>query len=130
MPIIEQLLYQTQKSSHWRCSIKKLFVKILQFSQEWSALKSLLVRVWNKVAGPCNFIKIRLQHRHFPVNIAKFPITPVLTNICMQLLLKIMIKEDFLEKPSVKDQRLVVVDHWPVIDCCSAGVHTVIPGNK
>ena len=30
----EHLLYQTGKSSHWRCSIKKLFVKISQYSQE------------------------------------------------------------------------------------------------
>ena len=30
----EQLLYQTDKSSHRRRYIKKLFVKILQYSQE------------------------------------------------------------------------------------------------
>ena len=65
-------------------------------------LKSLLGQGWNKVAArkACNFIKKRLQHRCFPVNIAKFLITPVLKNICVRLLLKI-IKKDFLEKPPV-----------------------------
>ena len=33
-----------------------------------------------------NFIKKRLQHRFFPVNIAKFLRTPVLENICERLL--------------------------------------------
>ena len=33
------------------------------------------------------FIKKRLQHRCFPVNIAKFLRTPILKNICEQLLL-------------------------------------------
>ena len=28
----EQLLYETEKSSHWRFSVKKLFLKILQYS--------------------------------------------------------------------------------------------------
>ena len=34
-----------------------------------------------------NFIKMRLQHRCFPVNIAKFLRTPILKNISKQLLL-------------------------------------------
>ena len=35
----------------------------------------------------CNFIKKRLQHRYFPVNIANFLGTPISKNICKQLLL-------------------------------------------
>ena len=44
---------------------------------------------FNKVAGlqSCNFIKNRLQHRCFPVKFAKFLRTPILKNICKQLLL-------------------------------------------
>ena len=34
LPNTEQLLYQTEKSSHWRFSIKTLFLKILQYSRE------------------------------------------------------------------------------------------------
>ena len=34
----------------------------------------------------CNFIKKRLQRKFFPVNIAKFLRTPILENICEQLL--------------------------------------------
>ena len=54
MPITEQLPYQADKSSHWRRSLKKLFVKILQYSQENTFVRSLL----NKVAvhKTCKFI--------------------------------------------------------------------------
>ena len=38
----------------------------------------------------CNFIKKRLQHRYFPVNIAQFLRWPVLKNICIRQLLLIM----------------------------------------
>ena len=50
------------RSSHQNCSVKKLFSKILQYSQEK-----------------------RLQHRCFPVNNAKFLRTPVVKNICKSL---------------------------------------------
>ena len=41
----------------------------------------------NEVAGlkPSNFIKKRLQHRCFPVNIVKFLKAPVFKNICERL---------------------------------------------
>ena len=46
---------------------------------------------FNKVADleACNFIKKRLQHRCFPVNIAKFLRAPILKNTCQRLLLPI-----------------------------------------
>ena len=49
-------------------------------------LESLL----DKVAGSqaCNFIKKRLQQRCFPMKFAEFLRTPILKNICKQLLLK------------------------------------------
>ena len=34
MPNTEQLLYQTEKISHWRFPIKTLFLKVLQYSRE------------------------------------------------------------------------------------------------
>ena len=45
----------------------------------------------NKVAGlqACNLIKKSLQHRYFPVDIAKCLRTPILKNICGRLLLSI-----------------------------------------
>ena len=55
-------------------------------------MKTLVLEsLFNKVTGlqTCNFIKKRLQHRCFPVNIAKFLRTPVLKNICERLLLQI-----------------------------------------
>ena len=36
----------------------------------------------NKTPQACNFIKKRLKHRCFPVNMAKFSRTPILKNIC------------------------------------------------
>ena len=60
-----------------RCSVKKVFLKMLHFSQE----KPVFEFRFN------NFIKKRLQHRLFPVNIAKFFRTPILKNICERLLL-------------------------------------------
>ena len=41
-----------------------------------------------EVSKARNFIKIRLQHRCFPVNFAKFLRTPILKNICERLLLE------------------------------------------
>ena len=61
-------IVQNSRSSQRRCSIKKLFFKISQYSQENTVLDSLL-------------IKKRLQHWCFPVNISKFLRTPILNNI-------------------------------------------------
>ena len=49
-----------------RCSSKQVILKIPQYSQESTVFESLC----NKVALKF-FIKKRLQHRYFPVNIAK-----------------------------------------------------------
>ena len=40
---------------------------------------------------PCNFVKKRLQHKCFPMNIAKFLRTPLLKNICELLLLHLFL---------------------------------------
>ena len=49
---------------------------------------SVLEFIFNKVAGlkAWNFIKKILQHRCFPVNIAKFLRARILKNICERLL--------------------------------------------
>ena len=61
------------------CSIKKLFLKILQYPHETPVLESL----FKKVAGLkfCSFIKKRPQHRCFPVNIAKLKRPSISKNI-------------------------------------------------
>ena len=66
------------RSSHRRCSIKK------------AALKSFAVFT-GKHQKACNFIKKRLQHNCFPVNIGKFLKTPILKNICERLLLHLFL---------------------------------------
>ena len=62
-----------------RSSIKKLYLKIVK-QLCWSLFfnKNADLQSWN-------FIKKRLQHRCFPVNIAKSLRTPVLKNICERL---------------------------------------------
>ena len=73
------------KSSHQRCSVKKVILKILQISMENTCAGVF----FNKVAGlqVCNFIKKILRHMYFPVKVAKFFRTPILKNICERLLL-------------------------------------------
>ena len=64
---------------------KKLFLKILQYSQEKNcAGVSFLIKL--QALSPVTLLK-RLQHRCFPVNIVKFLRTPILKNICERLLL-------------------------------------------
>ena len=58
---------KNDKSNHRRCSIKKLFLKIPQYSP-----KNNYVGIMFKGLQACNFIKERLQHRCFHVNIVKF----------------------------------------------------------
>ena len=64
---------------------KKLFLKILQYSQEKNcAWVSFLIKLY--ALSPVTLLK-RLQHRRFPVNIVKFLRTLILKNICKRLLL-------------------------------------------
>ena len=67
-----------------RSSIKKAVLKNFAIFTEKHLRWSLFL---NKNVGlqSWNFIKKRLQHRFFPVNIAKFLKAPVLENICERL---------------------------------------------
>ena len=53
----------------------------------------MLESLFNRLAGfkICNFLKKRLQHRCFPVNIAEFLSTLILMKICEQLLLPFLL---------------------------------------
>ena len=53
----------------------------------------MLESPFNRLAGfkTCNFLKKRLRHRCFPVNIAKFLRTLILMKICEQLLLPFLL---------------------------------------
>ena len=64
-------VYNMYRSSHRRCSLKKVFLKILLISHENT---SVGVSCLNKVVDPqaCNCIKKRLQHRCVLVKLAKF----------------------------------------------------------
>ena len=60
------------RGSHQRCS-----VKLFQYSQE-----STCIGVFFNKDKTCNFTKMKLQHRHFLVNITKFIRTLILKKIC------------------------------------------------
>ena len=67
-----------------RSSIKIPFLKVLQYSHRNNCVGGLFLNK-NAALDYWNFIKKRLQHRCFPMNIAKFLRTPVLKNICERL---------------------------------------------
>ena len=67
------------RSSHQRCLVEKSVLKNFTiFESFFNKVPSLHV---------CNFLKKRLQHKCFPVTIAKFLGAPILKNIWEQLLL-------------------------------------------
>ena len=72
-----------------RCSIKKLLLKVSQYSQENNCLESL----FNKVAGLqfCKFIEERHQRRCSSMHTANFLRASILKNICIRLLLIILL---------------------------------------
>ena len=89
------LLY---RSSHQRCSLKKVFLKnFTKFTGKhlcWSLF-------FNRVSGlrPATLLKKRLQQRCFPVNFATFLRTPSLQNTSRKLLLfPIHLTVSFCEK--------------------------------
>ena len=63
-----------------KTTVLKNFAKFTEKHLRWSLFlnKNVGLQSWNS-------IKKRLQHRFFPVNIAKFLRTPVLENICERL---------------------------------------------
>ena len=72
-------------STNQRFSIKTLLLRFYNILRKILVFESL----FNEVAGlqACNFIKKKLQHRCFPVNIAKFLRIPILRNSWKQLFL-------------------------------------------
>ena len=72
------------RSSHWKCSTKKAILKHFVIFTGKHLCWGLFL---NKVAGhkACNFIKKRLQHRYFLVNIGKCIRRPILKNISERL---------------------------------------------
>ena len=72
------------RSSHRRCFIKKTILKHVMTITGKHLCRRLF---FNKVAGHqvCNFIKRRLQHRYFLVNIRKFVRRTILKNISKRL---------------------------------------------
>ena len=72
------IVHRFARSSHWRCSIKKVFLEISQNSQENTS-----TRVSFLSCRP----KKRLWYTGFPVNFVKFLRTPILQNTSGRLLL-------------------------------------------
>ena len=76
------------RSSHQRCFSRKYFLRNFAKFTEKHLRQSLF---FSKVAGlrPATLLKKRLWHRCFPINFAKFPRTPFLTEHLRWLPLKL-----------------------------------------
>ena len=88
----ERKILQTEnyRSNHWKCPVKKVFLKMSQISQENTYAGSSF-SPFNKAAvmRACNFSKKRLQHRCFPMIFASGFRIYILKNICERLLLNL-----------------------------------------
>ena len=90
------LSYSLYRRRHHRCSVKKVFLKISQVSQE----NTCVGVSFNKF---CNLIKKRLQHRCFTVKSEKF-----LKNICELLFLHILISSKSMVCTKITAQLLIL----------------------
>ena len=95
---------RTVRSSHWRCCIRKLFLKSLHYPQETPVLEPIFKKSADLQTS--NFIKKRLQQRCFPVNIEIFLILPILKNICCKRLLFNFFNGSLLDGPKGLRSRL------------------------
>ena len=80
VPIYIYIYKYSQKQPPEAFYKKIVFESFAIFTRNHQRWSFFLIKV-------CNFIKKRLQHRCFPVNIAQFLRTPTLKNVCDQLLL-------------------------------------------
>ena len=73
--MIDRIQLKFNRSSHQRCSVRKGVLRNFKKLTGKDMYQSLCL------------LKKRFQHRYFPVNFAKFPITPFLQNTCRRLFL-------------------------------------------
>ena len=111
---LPKISYKTSEAVSWRCSVKNVFLKISQSSQE------------NTCGRLSYLIKIQasaqiLWHRYFPVNFAKFLRTPFFIEYLRQLLLKTSHKNpsliDFLFVNYILCPKLYMLAHKTFQKC-------------
>ena len=84
-----KVIRRYSRSSHQRCSIKNAVLQnFATFTGKYMYWSLFLI----------NFVKNRLQHKCFLVNIAKFLRIPTLKNICKRLFFKIFDRESMLSE--------------------------------
>ena len=83
------------RSSHQGCSVKKVFLEILQNSEENTCARASFLIVSG--LRPSTLLKKRLWHKCFPVTFAKFLRTPFLNEHLWWLLLKVCTFCSFLQ---------------------------------
>ena len=107
------LLIMKARSSHQRCSVRKMLLEISQNSQENNCARvSFLIKLCARVsfliklqAPPATLLKKRLWHRCFPVNFPKFLRTPFSQNTSGRLLLESFKLIDDDENGSEQDKK-------------------------
>ena len=89
----------TPEAVVWRCSVTKVFLKILQNSQENTCIRVFLPAAW----GLQLYWK-RLWHRYFPVNFVKFLRTPISAEHLWWLLLILYLSKFQYQWQRIKKQ--------------------------
>ena len=102
------------------CSVKKVFLEILQNSQEKTCAS---VSFFNEVAGlrPPTLLKKRHWHKCLSVNFAKFPRTPFSTEHLRWLLLNTF--KGFSQKCSIQKQISAEKFCRTLLDGCSCSMN-------
>ena len=83
---VQRILSSRKSIMNRKCSTRKLFLKISQYSQE----NTFLIKM--QAFRPSALLKKKLEHRCFFANIEKLLRTPILKNICERLLLRVSLE--------------------------------------
>ena len=98
------------RSRHRRCSVKKVFLEIVQNSQENTCVGvSFLIKLQASGLRPATLLKKRVWRKCFPVNFAKFLGIPFLQSSSGRLLLSFLhtVRYFFSSSYYVSDTRLL-----------------------
>ena len=88
-----------------RSSVKNVFLKISQVSQENNCVSVFLIK-W---PSACKFFKKKLQHKCSPVRFEKLLRTPILNKICKRLLVEVFYRKAVLKNFAIFIGRKLVI---------------------
>ena len=112
--MILDLSYINQESKALLRKLSYIFPQLYEsFTRKY---KFVTLKLLASSAEACNFIKKRLQHRCFPVNIQKFVRIPIMKNVCERL---------FLDLKSAKCEKKLLCNNLQYSNICFAREETL-----